>query len=243
MSAETIYKRLIQAGLTPAGACGLMGNMYAESSMKANIAQRGMTRLSDADYTAAADNGTIDFVHDAVGYGLCQWTYYSRKQQLLNFAKGRGKSVGDEETQVEFCLHELRTSYVGLLALLKSANDVYTAASEVCTEYERPAVNNIGVRARFGEEFYSQFAGLQVETAQPEPEEETYWPPRMICAGMSGADVAALRALLIARDYELDYGTEFDAKLKNRVMEFQCSHGLDADGIVGKLTWTALLKR
>lgn len=241
MSAETIYTRLIQAGLTPAGACGLMGNMYAESSMKANIAQRGMTSLSDDEYTASADNGTIDFVHDAVGYGLCQWTYYSRKHGLLSFAHSRGKSIGDEETQVDFCLHELQTSYPGLLALLKSVNDVYTAASEVCTVYERPAVNNIGVRARFGEEFYSQFAELEVDGIQEE--KESYWPPRMICAGMSGADVAVLRALLIAQDYELDYGTEFDTTLKNRVMEFQCGHGLEADGIVGKLTWTALLKR
>lgn len=241
MSTETIYKRLIQAGLTPAGACGLMGNMYAESSMKANIAQRGMTSLSDAEYTAAADSGTINFAYDAVGYGLCQWTYYSRKLALLDFARNRGTSVGDEEMQVDFCLHELKTSYSGLWALLCSVNDVYTAASEVCTVYERPAVNNIGVRASFGNEFYSQFAGLDVGAIQPEPEKESYWPPRMICAGMSGADVAVLRALLIARDYELEYGTEFDAKLKNRVLEFQCTQGLDADGIVGKQTWAALL--
>ena len=64
MSIKTIYKALIDAGLTPEGACGLMGNMMAESSMKADIAQRGMTALSDEQYTAAADAGTIDFVHD-----------------------------------------------------------------------------------------------------------------------------------------------------------------------------------
>lgn len=241
MSTETIYKRLIQAGLTPAGACGLMGNMCAESGMKANIAQRGMTSLSDADYTAAADNGTIDFIHDSVGYGLCQWTYYSRKQGLLDFARSRGKSVGDEEMQVDFCLCELRTSYPGLLALLKSVTDVYTAASDVCTVYERPAVNNISKRASCGAELYRQFAGLDMGDIQPDPEKESYWPPRMICEGMSGADVAVLRAVLIARDYELDYGTEFDAKLQNCVTEFQRRHGLAADGIVGKLTWTALL--
>lgn len=243
MSAETIYKRLIQAGLTPAGACGLMGNMYAESSMKANIAQRGMTSLSDEEYTAAADRGTIDFAHDAVGYGLCQWTYYSRKQQLWDYANSRGSSVGDEGTQVDFCLHELKTSYSGLLALLKSVNDVYTAAAEVCTVYERPAVNNIAVRASFGEEFYRQFAGMDVGGITSEPEKETYWPPRMICVGMSGADVEVLRALLRARDYELDAGADFDAKVKNRVLEFQCANGLDADGIVGNKTWAALLKR
>lgn len=72
MSNRTIYDTLRAAGLTAEGACALMGNMAAESTMKANIAQRGMTHMSDADYTAAADNGMIDFANDSVGYGLCQ---------------------------------------------------------------------------------------------------------------------------------------------------------------------------
>ena len=46
MSEQTIYTSLIRAGLTPEGASGSMGNMFAESTMKANIAQRGMTHLS-----------------------------------------------------------------------------------------------------------------------------------------------------------------------------------------------------
>lgn len=243
MGERSIYAALIRAGLSPAGACGLMGNMHAESGMKSNIAQRGMTRLSDAEYTAAVDNGTIDFVHDAVGYGLCQWTYYSRKRALLDYAKTRGVSVGDEGMQVDFCLHELGESYPGLLALLKSTDSVYTAASEVCTGYERPAVNNIAARARFGEAFYRQFAQPEAGGMQPEAEEESYWPPRMICAGMRGADVGVLRALLIARGYKLDCGAEFDGALKAAVTEFQRTHGLDADGIVGRHTWAALLRR
>lgn len=242
MGERSIYAALIRAGLTPAGACGLMGNMYAESGMKSNIAQRGMTRLSDADYTAEADGGAIDFVHDAVGYGLCQWTYYSRKRALLAYARACGVSVGDEGMQVDFCLHELGESYPGLLALLKSTDSVHTAAAEVCTGYERPAVNNIAARARFGEDFLRQFAGLKVDDMQEEPE-ESYWPPRMICAGMRGADVAVLRALLIARGYALDYGAEFDGALKAAVIEFQRAHGLDADGIAGRHTWAALLRR
>lgn len=158
MSELTIYARLRAAGMTAAGACGVMGNMYAESGMQSNIAQRGMTSLSDAEYTAAADNGTINFAYDAVGYGLCQWTYYSRKLELWDFAHNRGKSVGDEETQVDFCLYELKAYYSGLWALLCSVDDVYTAASEVCTIYERPAVNNVAVRAREAQGYYDTYA-------------------------------------------------------------------------------------
>lgn len=82
----SIYGALVRAGMTAAGACGLMGNMQAESGMKSNIVQRGMTALSDGEYTRRADAGEPDFIRDGAGYGLCQWTYWSRKQALLGFA-------------------------------------------------------------------------------------------------------------------------------------------------------------
>ena len=124
MSARDIYAKRIAAGLTHEGTCGLMGNMQAESALKANIAQRGMTALSDEEYTAAAAEWPVKFIHDGVGYGLCQWTYWSRKQALFNFAQARGVSVGDEGMQVEFCISELKTDYPGLWALLCSVTDI-----------------------------------------------------------------------------------------------------------------------
>ena len=33
---------------------------------------------------------------------MAQWTYWSRKQNLLNFAKSKGKSIGDLNMQLEF---------------------------------------------------------------------------------------------------------------------------------------------
>ena len=125
MSIKTIYKALTDAGMTPEGACGLMGNMMAESAMKADIAQRGMTALTDGQYTAAADAGTLDFAHDAVGYGLCQWTFHTRKAELLAFARARGASVGDETTQIQFCLRELREDFPGVWRVLTGSKDLY----------------------------------------------------------------------------------------------------------------------
>ena len=69
MSARDIYAKLIAAGLTHEGACGLMGNMQAESGMKSNIVQRGMTALSDEEYTAAAAEWPVKFIHDGVEIG------------------------------------------------------------------------------------------------------------------------------------------------------------------------------
>ena len=272
MSARDIYIRLVRAGLTPAGACGLMGNMQAESGMKSNIAQRGMTALSDEEYTASAAEWPVKFIHDGVGYGLCQWTYWSRKQALFNFAQERGASVGDEGMQAEFCISELKNDYPGLWALLCSVTDIYTAASEVCTVYERPAVNNITVRAGYANQLSNRAkreewgsaasSGVNPSVAYGDSplykgaegaegagesagagSAEVYWPPRVICEGMSGDDVAAAQALLKARGGDVVITGDFDRRFKNRVMEWQSFNGLAADGIIGAATWAALLRR
>lgn len=243
MSAETIYRQLIQASMTPAGACGLMGNMQAESGMKSNIAQRGMTVLSDEEYTAASAEWPVKFIHDGVGYGLCQWTYWSRKQALLSFARARGVSVGDEGMQVEFCVDELRDEYPALWCFLCETQDVRAAAERVCKEYERPAVNNVDARAAYANQFYSRLAGLAVPAAEETAAAETYWPPRVICEGMNGDDVAVAQAILKARGGDVIITGEFDARLKNRVMAWQSINGLAADGIIGAATWAALLRR
>lgn len=167
MSELDIYNTLTGAGLTPEGACGVMGNMKAESGMKANIAQRGMTTLSDEEYTAAADAGTLtpDFAKDSVGYGLCQWTYGPRKDGLRKFAKEVGASVGDEYIQTLYCLKELQ-DYPGVLSVLLTSHDLKRCSDIVCTDFERPAVNNLQARYNFSLEFYEKFAGMAA--GQPE---------------------------------------------------------------------------
>lgn len=158
MSNQAIYSTLRGAGLTAEGACGLMGNMMAESGMKSNIAQRGMTSMSDEQYTTAADTGLIDFTRDSVGYGLCQWTYYTRKAALLACARNRGVSVGDENMQVQFCLKELREDYPAVLDKLCKSHDLLDCAQTVCRFYERPAVNNVGPRYEYAQNFLNTFA-------------------------------------------------------------------------------------
>lgn len=167
MSELNIYTTLTGAGLTPEGACGVMGNMKAESGMKSNIAQRGMTTLSDEAYTAAADAGTLtpDFAKDSVGYGLCQWTYGPRKEGLRQFAREVGASVGDEYIQTLYCLKEFQ-DYPGVLSVLLTSHDLKRCSDIVCTDFERPAVNNLQTRYNFALEFYEKFAG-QAQHTEP----------------------------------------------------------------------------
>lgn len=250
MSNQTIYTKLVSAGMSPAGACGLMGNMNAESAMRANNAQDGMTRMSDAEYTATVDNGIYtNFVKDAVGYGLCQWTYHTRKQELLNFAKSKGVSIGNEDMQVEFAIKELKRDNASLWKFLCSTTDIEEAASRICKEYERPAVNNITVRANAAKQFYNQFSDTTVgkteitETKKADTPITPYWPPRVLAAGMKGADVMVLQALLTAHGYLVSSDGFFGSTTTTKLKAYQKANSLTADGIAGEKTWTKLLSR
>jgi hypothetical protein len=89
-------------GLNDYGIAGLMGNLYSESALKPTNLQNSYEKslnMTDAEYTAAVDNGSYtNFVNDSAGYGLAQWTYWSLKEEMLNYHKSKGKSIGDGET-------------------------------------------------------------------------------------------------------------------------------------------------
>lgn len=142
MTEKEIYDSLRKAGLTPEGAAGLMGNLQAESGMKPNNLQNSYNTklgLTDEEYTALVDAGKYpDFVNDKAGYGLAQWTYHTRKQNLLAFAKQQGKSIGDGQMQLAFLLTEL-AGYGELWAILNTTSNVDTATDLVLTRFEKPA--------------------------------------------------------------------------------------------------------
>lgn len=248
MSAKEIYIRLREYGLTVESACAMLGNMQAESGLKSNIAQLGMTSLSDEAYTTRADNGALDFVNDGVGYGLCQWTYHTRKFMLREFARARGVSVGNEAMQVYFACEELKSDYASLWGYLCGSHDLKTATERICKEYERPAVNNLKTRTEYAKHWCSKAMAEDWESAVRSGADDTYgdtpttpfWPPRVLCEGMVGADVAVLQALLLAHDYGGKITGTFDNQTKCMVLAFQGEHGLDTDGIAGAKTFGAL---
>ena len=255
MSAQTIYFKLVEAGMSPEGACAMMGNMWAESGGKSNNVQDGYG-YSDEQYTAMVDGGGLDagysFIYDSIGYGLCQWTFSTRKKNMLDFHRARNKSIGDEDTQVDFCVQELRSEYPKLWLYLCDCKGVEEATDRICAEYERPAVNNFQPRRDAANGFYMSFGGIEPSqspsvTAPPEGEpstaEEVYWPPRTLELGMFGPDVVALQGLLIAHGYPAGISGTFDGATRLMTMAFQAEQGLVGDGIAGPLTWAALTKR
>ena len=112
--------------------------------------------------------------------GLAQWTYYTRKQALLNFVKAAGKSIGDLETQLAFLLQEIK-GYTSVWNALTTATSVREASDVVLMKYERPANQSESVherRAGYGQQYYDKYAGASTTTptAPATPTQPTTFP-------------------------------------------------------------------
>ena len=161
---KKIWNYLKSKGLSDWGVAGLMGNLYAESGLRPNNLQNtyeGKLGMADAKYTELVDKGVYtNFVRDSVGYGLAQWTYWSRKEALLAYAKASGKSIGDLEMQLEFLMKEL-SSY-GLLGKLKTVSTVLEASNVILLEFEKPASMNTAAtqtkRAEYGQKYFDKYS-------------------------------------------------------------------------------------
>ena len=154
------------------GCAGLLANLRCESAYKSTNLQNSFEKkfgMDDLTYTAAVDNNAWDFINDHAGYGLAQWTYYSRKQNLLNFAKAKNVSIGDLNMQIEFCKQEL--DGYKLTDKLKNITSVKEASDLVMKVYEKPSDQSEAAlkrRSDIAEEIYATYH------KQPIPETHLY---------------------------------------------------------------------
>ena len=176
------------------GVAGLMGNLYAESALRPNnLQQTYETSLgyTDTSYTEAVNNGSYSeysFVHDSAGYGLAQWTYWSRKQNMYDkFKSGGYSSIGGIDLACDFLWKELSGTYKGVLSVLKSADSVRVASDKVLHDFERPANQSTSVeekRASYSQDYYDLYSGTTPGGTTPEPEEpEDPEEPEVIIPG------------------------------------------------------------
>lgn len=107
---------LIEKGLTPNQAAGIVGNLVVESNMNTQ---------------ALGDNGTA--------YGLAQWRF-DRQDALRAFARQRGTEASDFDTQMEFLWKEAQER--GDLDLVRGQDTVAGAAEVFARKFERPVGAN-----------------------------------------------------------------------------------------------------
>lgn len=183
-NAKIIWDYLKSQGLNDFGVAGLMGNLYAESGLMPNNLQNSGNKkfnLTDDDYVRIIDTddksyscvyngkkyyGREAVIYDGQGFGIAQWTFWSRKKYFLSFVLAKEKSAGDLNAQLDFLMKELREGYVGVLETLCNANSVLEASNEVLFRFERPANQDESVqtkRCAFGQKYYDQFANQQNE--------------------------------------------------------------------------------
>lgn len=167
MTEKQMYDFLKSKGLTDAGVSGVFGNLFHESGLIPTNVQNTYERplgMNDAQYTAAVDSGEYDnFIYDKAGYGLAQWTFWSRKKALLEFARATKRSIGDAQMQLEFLLKELSQGYKKLLSVLKSSNSVEECCEKFLLEFEKPAsaASHKDRRNKKALEYYNKYVSCE----------------------------------------------------------------------------------
>ena len=234
MSERTIWLFLVDKLGNEFGAAGLMGNLYAESGLiSTNLQNSYQKKLchTDQSYTKAVDNGTYtNFEKDCAGYGLAQWTYWSRKRDLLNYARKTCRSIGDETMQLEYLMIELQKSFKAVWNTLRTAKSVKEASDIVLTKFERPAnmtEANKKRRADIGQRFYDTYATKYKMVKVELP---------VLKKGAKGEAVKTVQTLL-GIEVDGSFGGDTDRAVK----EFQKKKGMTPDGSVGAAAWSRLL--
>lgn len=219
-------------------AAGVMGNLQAESGLNPVNLQNSYERslgMTDQEYTKAVDsNKYMHFADDNAGYGLAQWTYRTRKQNMLAAAKVLGVSIGSLQFQLYFICRELE-NYSIVMRKLMAATSVRDASDVFLLMYEKPSnttEENQRKRAELGQIFYDELAAEPIK-------EYTSNYYRVLKRGSIGNDVRVLQQNLMELGYSLPkdgadgkYGSETE----RAVTEFQLDCQLVADGIAGSIT-------
>lgn len=151
LNTKEIYKFFKDKGLTDEGVSGLMGNLQAESGLRSNNLQNSFENklgVNDESYTAAVNRGTCKdmFVYDKAGYGLAQWTFWSRKKALYEYAESIGHTIDSTLMQCQFLYLELFNKYKSVFNILTSSHNLKECSDIVLTQFEKPANQSDAVK-------------------------------------------------------------------------------------------------
>ena len=180
---EQVWVYLRGQGLSQAAVAGIMGNIEAESNYQPDNLENSSNRkasITDAAFTALVDDGTVSreefarsetyglYSEGMYGYGLAQWTWYTYKEDLYDFAKDRGSSIGNLEMQLDFLLYSAGKKKE--LADYRNASDVITATVLFHNVYENSSstAEMIADRVQRAQAVFAEFGDPSVQFPRPE---------------------------------------------------------------------------
>ena len=189
MSESSIWKKLRAKGFSETATAAIMGNMQGESGLIPYRLQGDFSSdySRSKEYTQKVDTGQIsknEFLHygpGGGGYGLCQWTFWSRKEGLYDLAKSLGVSVGDEQVQIDWLYQEMqKPEYIyeknyydrcQVFEFLNRNESLLEMTKAVMRGYEKPSDQSDVValqRASWGKNILDRNTG-SVPDEDPEP--------------------------------------------------------------------------
>ena len=137
-----VWTKLRQNGLSEQATASTMGNIEQESNFRHTV------------------------VNSIGAFGLCQWLG-GRRRSLQSFAKSRGTTEKDLDTQIDFLIKELNssqwmTSKSGMsYSQFKSTTNIQKGTEAFCWSFERPGRHeaNIPRRVKAANKYYSKYKG------------------------------------------------------------------------------------
>ncbi len=185
-----IWDELRKAGYSEIQTAGIMGNLMMESGLRPNNLQNVFEKkfgLTDQQYTDKVNSGEIsctNFYSDGAGYGLAQWTYWSRKKAL--YAKCY-PDIGGLQKQVAYMISEL-AGFPTVQKRLPECTTIRQVTEVIMKFYEMPADQSnaaLTTRTNYGQQIYDRHH-------KPEPVITNWYACQ--CAAF-GSETAALSIL------------------------------------------------
>ena len=179
LTEQQIWDILTGYGLTDVAASGVMGNIQDESGFIPFRVQGDFSSgyTYSIAYTEDVNDGTIsryDFCNNGPnggGYGYCQWTWYTRKENLYDYWQSSAyNSIGNAYMQLAFLWQDLQTNYSALLTDLQAESSPYQAALTFGNGYEKTLTpGEQASRGANAERIYQTYHGGPTPPPPPPP--------------------------------------------------------------------------
>lgn len=91
--------------------------------------------------------------YDSKGWGILQWTYFTRKEALLKYVKKANNkhrtqslNVGDLIVQLEYFNKERKSAYKNKWKIFKGKKEIADMVNSFCKDYEQAGVPHLDER-------------------------------------------------------------------------------------------------